>query len=67
MNVAQRLEGLAKEVPREELPADAAVTILISADTAAELGGRFPLVSLGVRTLRGRDEPLEVFRLLEEA
>ncbi len=65
VNVAQRLEGLAKEVPREELPADAAVTILISADTAAELAGRFPLASLGLRTLRGRDEPLEVFRLLE--
>ncbi len=68
VNVAQRLEALGKEDPEGALPPEgAAVTILISADTAAELGGRFPLVSLGVRTLRGRDEPLEVFRLLEEA
>ena len=66
VNVAQRLEVLGKEVPRDQLPADSAVTILISADTAAELGGRFRLASLGVRTLRGRDAPVEVFRLLEE-
>ena len=37
--------------------------ILVSGQTAQHLGGRFPLVPVGSLTLRGRTEPLAVYRV----
>jgi adenylate cyclase len=58
VNIAQRLEGLGKEVSP-----DAEVTVLLSADTKAALNDGFETEGLGGFVLRGRDEPLDVFRL----
>ena len=58
VNVAQRLEGLAKE-----LRPDAEVAILLSAATAAALPQSLAVTFLGRHQLRGRDDPTEVFAL----
>lgn len=60
VNVAQRLEQLGKEVA----PADD-VVILIGAETAQQAGAAHRFEPLGARQLRGRDETVEVFRLLD--
>jgi class 3 adenylate cyclase len=58
VNVAQRLEVLAKE-----LRPDAEVAILLSAATAAALPPGLAVTSLGWHQLRGRDDPTEIFAL----
>jgi class 3 adenylate cyclase len=58
VNVAQRLEVLAKE-----LRPDAEVAILLSATTAAALPQGLAVTSLGWHQLRGRDDPTEIFAL----
>jgi len=58
VNVAQRIEDLAKE-----LRPDAEVAILLSAATAAALPQSFAVTSLGWHQLRGRDDPTEIFAL----
>ena len=57
VNIGQRLEQLGKE-----LSPDAEVVILISDDTAAELGPGFRLESCGIHHVPGRREEIEVFR-----
>ena len=59
VNTAERLHELA--VPAEDGASD--VCVLLSAEVANRLGAAFRLVPLGQRTLRGRQEPIEVFRL----
>jgi adenylate cyclase len=59
--VAQRLEGL------EDVEHDFDTTpcrILVSSETARQLGDAFRLEPLGPRALKGRDEPVSVFRVL---
>jgi adenylate cyclase len=58
VNIAQRLEQLAKEL----LP-DVEVAILLSAATAAFLPPEFATTSLGRHALRGRGAATEVFAL----
>ncbi len=58
VNVAQRLEVMAKEV----LPG-AEVAILLSAATARDLPADPRLTSLGRHQLRGREAPTEIFTL----
>ena len=58
VNVAQRLEAIAKEI----LP-EAEVAILLSAATARALPADPRLTSLGWHRLRGRDAPTEIFAL----
>jgi len=58
VNVAERLEGAAKEL----LP-DAEVAVLLSAATAGALPPELAVVPLGRHRLRGRDAPLEIFAL----
>jgi class 3 adenylate cyclase len=53
MNVAARLQGAA-----------APGTIVIGGATARKLGGRFLVAPLGRLTLRGRESPVEAWRLL---
>jgi class 3 adenylate cyclase len=60
VNVAQRLEQLGKEVA----PADD-VVILVGAETVQQAGAAHRFRPLGARQLRGRDETVEVFRLLD--
>ena len=59
VNTAERLHELA--VHAEDGASD--VCVLLSAEVANRLGAVFRLVPLGQRTLRGRQEPIEVFRL----
>lgn len=59
VNVGVRLEQLGKQV----FPPDSEVSILISADTARDLGDEFSPVSMGQFKLRGRGREIEVFRL----
>jgi adenylate cyclase len=58
VNVAQRLEAIAKEIRPE-----AEVAILLSAATARALPADPRLTSLGWHRLRGRDAPTELFAL----
>jgi len=59
VNIAQRLEALGKRVSP-----DADVVVLLSADTRAALDDAgLEAVPLGRFDLRGRDAPLEVYRL----
>jgi class 3 adenylate cyclase len=58
-NVAERLEELARDMGGE----DEHACILMGGATARRLGAGFELVPLGRRALRGRAEPLDVFRL----
>jgi class 3 adenylate cyclase len=59
VNVTQRLEQLGKEVAP-----DAPIVILASAATAEHAAGVCQVEPLGPRQLRGRNETIEVFRLL---
>jgi class 3 adenylate cyclase len=58
VNIAQRLEGLGKEVSP-----DAEIAIQISADTKATLEGDFAVQSVGQYQLRGQPAPLGVYQL----
>ncbi len=58
VNVAQRLEAMAKELRPE-----AEVAILLGATTARALPADPRLTSLGWHRLRGRDAPTEIFEL----
>lgn len=60
VNVGQRLEQLGKEV----YPTGTDVAILISGDTARDLGDAFNPLAAGRFKLKGRDGDVEVFRLL---
>ena len=62
VNVAQRLEGLGKELDTR----DSEIAILISGQTAALLGALFEVRPLGDHRLRGRRGMTEVFELLGE-
>jgi len=59
VNVGQRIEQLAKVIG----PKDAAVAILISDTTRADLGPEFHPRPLGKHRLRGREGVMEVFAL----
>jgi class 3 adenylate cyclase len=59
VNAGQRLEDLGKTI---EPPAE--VVILVSGETKAELADAFHLEPLGALQVKGRAEPLQVFRLL---
>ena len=59
VNVGQRLEQLGKEI----YPPDTDVAILISGDTARDLGDAFDPVPVGRFALKGRDGEVEVFKL----
>ena len=61
VNLAQRLEQMAKSVTVDAAERDA--VILLSADVINGLDGPYALLSLGVREVPGRDEGLMVFRL----
>ena len=60
VNIGQRLEQLGKEAADGDGP----VTVLASAATAKRLGPEFARDTLGGHRLRGRNETIEVFRLL---
>ena len=64
VNVAQRLEAMGKEVDGAPGPDDGTVMILLSGDTVRQLDGAFALEDLGCRELRGRGEPIDVYRLV---
>ena len=59
VNLAQRIEQLCK--PMSETTSD--VTILVSNAVAKEVSGSFTLEDLGSQPIRGRNEPIDVFRL----
>ncbi len=61
VNLAQRLEQMAKTVTVDGAERDA--VILLSAEVVNGLDGPYALISLGVRDVPGRDEGLMVFRL----
>jgi len=61
VNVAQRLEGLAKEVGAEP---DADAAILVSDETRAALTAEFELGAVGSHQLRGHSEEIAVYRLI---
>ena len=60
VNVGERLEQLGKEI----YPPGTDVAILISGDTAKELGNAFSPISAGRYKLKGRAGEMEVFKLL---
>jgi class 3 adenylate cyclase len=60
VNIGQRLEQLGKEV----YPAGTDVAILISGDTARDLGPDFKPIAAGRHKLKGRVGEVEVFRLI---
>jgi class 3 adenylate cyclase len=59
VNVGQRIEQLAKEIA----PVGAAVAILLSETTRADLGVDFAPRSLGRHALRGREGEVEIYAL----
>jgi len=59
VNIAQRLEQLAKEFD----PGTGETVVLLSAETAATLPENFSLQPVGSHLLRGQTEPIEAFRL----
>jgi len=58
-NTAQRLEALCKQ-----LAGDGAVRALVSATTAAQLGPEFGLERLGTFEVKGKEEKVDVYRLV---
>jgi len=58
VNACQRIERLGHEIDDGR-----DVTILLSRDTAEQLGPGFRLTPCGPRMVRGRDAPIEIFRL----
>jgi class 3 adenylate cyclase len=61
VNIAQRLEQLAKDFD----PGNGETVVLLSGETAKELGEGFTLEAAGSHLLRGQSEPIEAFRLVE--
>jgi class 3 adenylate cyclase len=61
VNIAQRLEQLAKDFD----PGNGETVVLLSGETAKELGEGFTLETVGSHLLRGQSEPIEAFRLVE--
>ncbi len=59
VNTAERLEGLARELLRQ----DTGVSTLVSGDTADRIGPGYDLSPVGSQHLRGRHEPISVFHL----
>jgi adenylate cyclase len=59
VNICQRLESLGKEIDP-----DADVITLMSDGTAAALDESFVTQSVGEFAVKGRVEPVEVFRLV---
>ncbi len=59
VNTTQRLEELARDLAGYDDQAYA----LVSAETARHLGSDLQLTSLGRRLVRGRHEPLQIYRL----
>lgn len=59
VNIGQRLEQLCKEV----YPPETEVSILISGDTARDLGDSFDPIPVGHFELKGRAGDIEVFKL----
>ncbi len=59
VNIGQRLEQLGKQAYEQEPE----VAILISGATAADLDASFNPIPVGKHQLRGRDEPIDVYRL----
>jgi adenylate cyclase len=59
VNVAQRIEELIKTVAAP----GAAVTIMVSGEVAAEVGGKFTMVPEGAHEIRGRKGEVQLFRL----
>lgn len=64
VNIGQRLEQLGKEIAAGEGGKGTDVVVLASAATAARLGSEFARELLGSHRLRGRDETIEVVRLI---
>ena len=64
VNIAQRLEGLAKDVG---VAPDADAVILVSEETQAELPSDFALDAEGQHELRGHSGTVAVYRLVTEA
>ena len=60
VNIAQRLEQLAKDFD----PGNGETVVLLSAETAKDLGEGFLLETVGSHLLRGQSEPIEAFRLV---
>ena len=60
VNIGQRLEQLGKKAYEEEPE----VSILISGATAADLDDSFKPIPVGKHQLRGRDAPIDVYRLI---
>ena len=63
VNIAQRLEQLAKQFD----PGTGETVVLLSAETAKELGEGFVLETVGSHLLRGQSEPIEAFHLIGAA
>ena len=63
VNIGQRLEQLGKQF-MDASAHDAAVAVLASKDTVGQLLSSVALESLGEHQLRGRNQSIEVFRLL---
>lgn len=61
VNVAQRLEGLGKDIGADP---DADAVILVSDETRAELTAEFALDTAGSHRLRGHSEAVIVYRLV---
>ncbi len=59
VNIGQRLEQLGKEV----FPGGTEVSILLSGDTAAQVGSAIHPISVGLHQLKGRSGDTEVFTL----
>ena len=59
VNIGQRMEQLGKSLHS----ADSETTILVSGDTAKNLGSEFKLKNLGSHTIKGRTGSIEVFGL----
>jgi adenylate cyclase len=64
VNTAARLESFGKEAPGSS--PDTQCEVLLSDRTAACLGDRFELESVGVASLKGKSEGVMVYRLLGE-
>jgi adenylate cyclase len=55
VNLASRVEGLNKEL---------GTTFLVTGDTYASLPGRVQVVDRGAMTVKGRQQPVQVYELL---
>lgn len=60
VNTTQRIEQLGKQICTDQ----ATVTILVSAHTRLRAGTGFPFVDAGVHPVKGRREPVPIYRLV---